>query len=162
MDLLLATFDGTLTQALIVGSLVGAIAGITTFTATSAGERTHYIIVGALGAGLLVAVYQGLQLASFWGVDLLAGTTSGTAGAVLLTSFVRIAGAAFLGGILTLAFVAPGRAVLGALGGIIVGVIASVILWFVLDWLGETIPVLLYGLAVLAIMLFMFESISRA
>lgn len=162
MELLLVTFDGTMTQALMIGAVVGAFAGIITFTATSGSERTHYIVLGALAGGLLVAIYQGLQLASFWGVDLFAGRTTGTVGEILMTSLVRIAGAAFLGGVLTLAFVAPGRAIMGGLGGIVVGVIASVLLWLTLSYIGETLPLLLYGVAVLAVMLFVFESISRA
>lgn len=162
MDLLLASFNGTMMQALIIGSIVGAFAGIITFTATSASERTHYIVLGALVGGLLVAVYQGLQVASFWNVDLFAGRTTGTAGEVLLTSLVRITAAAFLGGMLTLIFVAPGRAFLGGLGGVVVGIVASVLLWLTLRYLGQTLPLLLYGVAVLAVMLFIFETISKA
>jgi hypothetical protein len=162
MELLLVSFDGTMTQALIVGAIVGAFAGIITFTASSASERTHYIVLGALIGGLLVAAYQGLQLASLWGIDLFSGETTGTAGEVLLTSLLRIAGAAFLGGVITLAFVAPARAFLGGIGGIVVGIVASLLLWLVLQYLGETLPLLLYGIAVLAVMLFIFESISRA
>ena len=162
VDLMLASFDGTMTQALMIGTLVGVFAGIITFTASSASERTHYIALGALVAGLLVAIYQGLRLFGFWDVGLFSGRTTATAGQLLFASVFAIAGAAFLGGVLTLAFVAPGRAFLGGLGGALVGVVASVLLWVTLQWLGETLPLILYGVAVLAVMLFIFESISRA
>jgi hypothetical protein len=162
MELLLASFDGTLQQALIIGSIVGAFAGILMFAATSAAERTNYVIIGALAGGLLVAIYQGLQLAGFWGIDLFSGQTTGEAGELMWTSVWRIAGAALGGGLLVLIFVAPARSFLGGLGGVVVGAIASVLLWLTLSTIGQTLPVVIYGLAVFAVMLFLFETISRA
>ncbi|MDT8307727.1 MAG: hypothetical protein RRC07_17465, partial [Anaerolineae bacterium] len=151
MEILLGSYQGVLTEALTVGVLVGVAAGIILFTVDDAGDRFRLIVVGVLGGAFLMLIYQALALG-----DVVAWRTRGfnrefeqavyTQGPAFWHAVLRIIQAGIGGGILMFIFLAPARALRGALLGLLMGVSAAFVVWGALRLLeAPNLPLVLFG-----------------
>lgn len=162
MTFLLTTGPQEFTGALIIGGAVGVFVGVVFLTASSASEGIQRVLIGMLIGAVLMGVYQALTVGPAIGEGLRIlqpefTDPSGQGGNVLFDAFLRVLQAALAGGLLMIISLAPFRAFLGALAGLIMGTISGVIVWFGLDLLDLTVPLVIFGAISLGLVLYFFE-----
>lgn len=167
MEILLGSYQGVLTEALTVGVLIGVAAGIILFTVDDAADRFRLIVVGVLGGALAMLVYQALALG-----DVVAWRTRGlnlefqemiyTQGPAFWHAVLRIIQAAIGGGLLMFIFLAPARALRGALLGLLMGVASGFVVWGALRLLdAPNLPLILFGALVAGVVLFLYDIVPN-
>lgn len=165
MTVLFSTFSGLLTDALTIGAIVGAVAGVVVFTAESASEGIQRVLFGFIVGGIIMAVIQGILISGVFGVGVgrslnpLLQEDVGPFGGVVYRGLVLTLQAALAGGLLMVVSLAPFRAVKGALAGVIIGTIAALLSWVVLQYLGTPIPLVIYYVLVLGLVVFIIENL---
>ena len=160
---ILATYQGQVTQAITIGAILGVIGGIVLLTAEDARLRMNAITLGVFVGFLGMLLYQAVRLDNLtnWsslGFSLAMERLIYEQGPLFWEAFLRIVQASFLGGVLALIFVAPGRALKGALLGVALGVISALVVWGGLRLAGVgAFPQLFFALLVASVFLFLFE-----
>ena len=160
---ILATYQGLVTQAITIGAILGVIGGIVLLTAEDARLRMNAITLGVFVGFLGMLLYQAVRLDNLtnWsslGFSLAMERLIYEQGPLFWEAFLRIVQASFLGGVLALIFVAPGRALKGALLGVALGVISALVVWGGLRLAGVgAFTQLFFALLVASVFLFLFE-----
>lgn len=160
---ILATYQGLVTQAITIGAILGVIGGIVLLTAEDARLRMNAITLGVFVGLFGMLLYQAIHLDNIIHWRSLGSSTAlqrviFEQGALFWEAFLRIVQASFLGGVLALVFIAPGRALKGALLGVALGVISALVVWGGLRLAGVgAFPQLFFALLVASVFLFLFE-----
>jgi hypothetical protein len=168
MDTLLGTYQGLLSQALTVGALLGIAGGIVLFTVDDASDRLRLIIIGVLGGGFLMLLFQALQLGDViaWrsrGLDLQFKQTVYTEGMAFWVATLRVVQAMIAGGLFMFVALSPARALKGAFLGLLMGAIAGVVAWGGLRLINApTLPLVLFGLLVAGVFLFLYDLVPNS
>ena len=162
LTFLLANGPQEFTGALIIGGVIGRFVGVVFLTASSASEGIQRVLVGMLIGVLLMGGYQALTVGPEIGqglrsVDPAFTDPSGQGGTVLVDAVIRILQAGLVGGLLMVVSLAPFRAFLGALAGLIIGTLSGVIAWYALDLLNMAVPTVIFGVLSLGLVLYLFE-----
>lgn len=151
-----------ITGALIIGGVIGIFIGIVFLTASSATEGIQRVLVGMLLGVLLMGGYQALTVGPDIGqglrtIDPNFTDPSGQGGSLLLDAVIRVIQAGLAGALFMVVSLAPFRAFLGALAGLIIGTVCGIIVWFGLDLLEVTVPNIIFGGLSLGLVLYFFE-----
>lgn len=160
---ILATYQGLVMQAITIGAVLGVIGGVVLLTAEDASQRLNAITLGVFIGFLGMTVYQLIRLDNIihWrsvGFTPAFQRVIYEQGAVFWEGFLRIIQASFLGGVVMLVFLAPGRALKGALIGLGLGVVSALVVWGILRLAGVgAFPQLFFALLVASVFLFLFE-----
>ena len=162
MDYFLSYNTVIFANALLVGGIVGVFVGIVALTAHSASEGISRVMAGMLAGAILMIGYQALVTGVGMGMGLENATDffrieGEVGGQPLLNMFILIIEAALIGGLFMITTLAPLRALIGALVGGILGTFAGMAVWFTLDYLDVTVPVILFAAFSLGVILFFFE-----
>lgn len=152
-DFFMSSYGSELTQALLVGTLLGAIVGVIALTAEDAGEGVSRVIFGIILGGLLMLGYEVFRIGGILGYNMSIFTVErgSQAAPLLFSAFIHIIQAGLLGGILMLVSLAPLRALIGAAAGVIIGIISALGVWYLLGLIGYSVPLLVFGIAVVAV-----------
>lgn len=150
------------TGALIIGGVIGTFVGVIFLTASSASEGIQRVLVGMLIGALLMGGFQALTVGPQIGqglraVDPTFTDPGGQGGSILLNAVMRVLQAALAGGLLMVISLAPFRAFLGALAGLLIGTVSAIIAWFALDLLDLVVPTVIFGVLSLGLILYFFE-----
>lgn len=160
---ILATYQGLITQALTIGAILGVAGGIVLMTAEDASQRLNAITLGVFIGFLGMTLYQLIRLDNLihWrslGFTLAMQRVIYEQGGLFWEAFLRVVQASFAGGVLMLIFLAPGRALKGALLGMALGVASALAVWGILRLAGVgAFPQLFFALLVAAVFLFLYE-----
>lgn len=162
MTFLLTNGPQELTGALLIGGVIGICIGVVFLTATSASEGVQRVLVGILIGVLLMGGYQALTLGPTVGqglrtVDPNFTDPSGQGGTLVFDAFILIIEAGLVGGLLMVVTLAPFRAFLGGLAGLIIGTVSGILIWFGLDLLDLVVPNVIFGALSLGLVLYFFE-----
>ena len=166
LSFFLENFSGLMLDAITTGAILGAVAGVIAFTAASASEGLARVFVGIIAGGLIVGVYQALRIgaaAGIIGIDLLDPGVGGNVdalGTLLFDGIVLTLEAAFVGGLIMIVFLAPGRAILGALAGVVMGIIAGLIAWGLLEVVDIRVPQVLFYAMIVGILLVFLDTVT--
>lgn len=164
---ILATYQGEITQALAVGAILGVVGGIVLMTVEDASQRLTAITLGVFIGFLGMTLYQLVRLDTLihWrslGFTLALEQVVYNQGGLFWEAFLRVVQASFVGGVLVLGFLAPGRALKGALFGATLGVASAFAVWGALRLAGVgAFPQIFFALLVAAVFLFLFEALPR-
>ena len=160
---ILATYQGQVTQAITIGAILGLIGGIVLLTADDGRQRVNAITLGVFVGLFGMLLYQAIHLDNIIHWRSLGSSTAlqrviFEQGALFWEACLRIVQASFLGGVLALVFIAPGRALKGGLIGLGLGVFSALIVWGVLRFTGAgAFPQVFFALLVASVFLFLFE-----
>lgn len=162
LTFLMANGPQEFTGALIIGGVIGLFAGVVFLTTSSASEGIQRVLIGMLIGALLMGAYQALTVGPQIGqglrtIDPNFTDPSGQGGTILLDAALRVIQAGLAAGLLMVISLAPFRAFLGALAGLIIGTVAGIIAWFALDLLNLAVPTIIFGVLSLGLILFLFE-----
>lgn len=167
MTYLLSYYSGLLPDALTIGAIVGVLTGVVVYTASSAGEGIQRVMVGFLGGGIIMGLIQAIIISGAAGVGGSSGLNPlfqsrvGSFGGVVARGIELTLQAAFAGGLLMIISLAPFRAFKGALAGLIIGTVASVMAWGLLQFIDTAIPIVIFYVLVLGLVLFIIENLPR-
>jgi hypothetical protein len=160
---ILEVYQGLISQALTVGALLGVVGGVVLFTVKDASLRLNAVTVGVFAGGLGMAVYQLVRLdrlVDWTGRGFSVGMKQMLYenGGLFWEAFLRVVQSAFIGAVVMLVFLAPGRALKGALIGAFLGMASGVIVWGILRLVAApTMPQLFFGLLVAGVFLFLYD-----
>lgn len=163
MSLVLASYTGSLSEALAIGAVLGLIGGVILFTVDQAAERIQRIVVGMLAGGFGMAVYQAFRVSNLLGsrlsrVDPAFRDVAYSEGWLFWNAVLRTLQMALLGGLFMIVSVAPARALQGALGGLGLGLVTGIISWAALQLLAAPIiPRVVFGMLALGVFLFLYD-----
>jgi len=162
MTFLLTNGPQDFTGALIIGGVIGIFVGVVFLTASSASEGIQRVLIGMLIGVLLMGGYQALTVGPEIGqglrsVDPNFTDPSGQGGTILFDAVLRVIQAGLAGALLMVISLAPFRAFLGGLAGLIIGTISGIIIWFGLDLLEVVVPTVIFGALSLGLVLYFFE-----
>ncbi|MDX1688528.1 MAG: hypothetical protein R3248_11135 [Candidatus Promineifilaceae bacterium] len=162
MTFLLTNGPQELTGALLIGGVIGIFIGVVFLTASSASEGIQRVLVGLLLGVLLMGGYQALTLGPEIGrglrsIDPNFTDPAGQGGTLLFDAFILIIEAGLAGALLMVVSLAPFRALMGALAGLIIGTISGILIWFGLDLLDLVVPNVIFGALSLGLVLYFFE-----
>lgn len=167
MTYLLSYYSGLLPEALTIGAIVGVLTGIVLFTASSASEGMHRVFLGFLAGGIIMGLIQAVIISGAAGVGGSSGLNPlyqsrvGNFGAVVYRGVELTVQAAFAGGLFMIISLAPFRAFKGALAGLIIGTVAAVVAWGLLQFINTAIPIVVFYVLVLGLVLFVIENLPR-
>jgi hypothetical protein len=166
VSILFAYFDpDLLMEALTAGAIIGALAGIVVFTADSAAEGIRRVILGLLIGGIIMGVFQAIRIGSALGfgfgtaLNPLLEAGSGPFGALVFEAIVWTMQAAFAGGIFMVVSLAPFNALKGGLAGAVIGIVAALISWGLLQFVDAAVPLVIFYILVLGIVLFIVDNL---
>jgi len=162
MTFLLTNGPQDFTGALIIGGVIGVFVGVVFLTASSASEGIQRVLVGMFIGVLLMGGYQALTVGPEIGEGLRIlepeyTDPSGQGGNVLFDAVLRVIQAGLVGGLLMVISLAPLRALLGGLAGLIIGTVSGILIWFGLDLLDLAVPLVIFGALSLGLVLYFFE-----
>lgn len=167
MTYFLSYYSGLLPDALTIGAIVGVLAGVILFTASSAGEGVHRVLIGVLAGGIIMGLFQAVVIANAAGVggngslNPLFQSRVDSFGGVVYRGIVLTVQAAFAGGLFMIVSLAPLRAFKGALAGLIIGSVSAVLAWGLLQFIDTAIPIVIFYVLVLGLVLFIIENLPR-
>ena len=163
MAVLFSYYSGVLVDALTIGAIVGVLAGIVIFTASSAAEGLQRVLLGFIIGGVVMGVIQAVLISTAAGVgggnsfNPLLGTEVGSFGGVVYRGIVLTVQTALAGGFLMVVSLAPFRALKGALAGLIIGTIAAFLSWGALQFIDTAVPLVVFYVLVLGVVLFIID-----
>ncbi len=167
MAILTSTYSGLLSEALTIGAIIGALAGIIVYTASSASEGVQRVLLGILVGGVLMGVYQAIIISQAAGVtggsglNPLLQSRMGPFGGLVYRGAILTLQAALLGGLLMVVSLAPLRALQGAVAGVIIGSVAAFLSWGALSFVDTRVPLVIFYVLILGLVLFIIENIPR-
>jgi len=165
VSILFSYFSGVMADALTIGAVIGSLAGIVVFTASSAGEGVQRVLVGFIAGGIIMGLIQAVIISGAAGIgpggslDMLLPSRVSSVGAVVQRGLILTVQAALVGGLLMVVSLAPLRALKGGMIGVIIGAIAAFLAWGVLQYVDTTVPLVIFGVLVLGLVLFIIENI---
>lgn len=164
MAVLISYYSGAFNDALTIGAIIGALAGIVVYTASSASEGVQRVLIGFLVGGLVMGLYQAVLVSQAAGVggdsfNPLLQSRVGPFGSMLERAIILTVQAALVGGLLMVASLAPLRAIKGALLGVIIGSVAAVAAWAGLRLIETPVPLIIFHILVLGLVMFIMESL---
>lgn len=166
IEQLFLPYNGTFSQALLMGTIVGVIVGVLLQVGTSSAEDQFRIFFGFLAGVVLMGGFQAVQLGRLvatgigqalesYGdasLDVIAGR--------VVAGFYRIAEAGIAGALLMLILFSPVNALRGAIGGALLGVLASLVVWLFVLLVGVRMPLLFFAVLVVVIGLALADLVS--
>jgi hypothetical protein len=166
MDVIFSFYSGILTDALIAGAVIGAAVGIVVFTASTASEGLHRVIIGILGGGIIMGAIQGVLISSAVGtggsgINPLMQRQADAFGNLAVGGIILTVQAALIGGLFMVVSLAPWRAVKGAIAGAIVGTVAGAGAWGIVRLLKSSVPLVVFYALILGLVLFVLDNIPR-
>ena len=167
MAVLFSYYNGGFNDALTIGAIIGALAGVIVFTTSSASDGMQRVLVGFLVGGILMGLYQAVIISQAAGVggntfNPLLQSRVGPFGSLLERGIVLTLQAAFVGGLVMVASLAPVRALKGALAGLIIGSLAALLAWAGLRLIDTPVPLIVFYILILGIVVFIMESLPSS